>query len=571
MVERRPQLALLAFLCLHFLVWTTLPALLYPNLPLDLIEALIYGREWQLGYDKLPPLPWWLVEVVHRLIGRDAAYYALAQVSVIAAFALVWLTGRSMLGAAQALVAVLIVDGLHYFQYTAAKFNHDVIQLPLWALAGYSFHTAIRRGHLGLWLLLGLAIGSALWAKYFVVVLAIPMVLFLLLDRNARPALATPGPWLALAVALLVMAPHLVWLVNNEFLPFTYASARASPARGFFDHVLHPTVFVASQIVFMIPSLAIAALLIWPRPQSRARFAADAFDRRIVALLAFGPAATTTALSAVSGRGTIAMWGYPLWLFLGIWLVLKAKTALDHARFARILATWGAVFAIFAVAFIANYSALPLFDHRYRAVFYPGDRVADEIARGFRAATGRPLAYVIGSMWDAGNVAHYAGEQPRVLIDGNPRRAPWIDIGDLRSKGAAVVWTAGDPTVIPAALGAMAGDAQVQPPLQLRYRRGDGVVTVGWAILRPQPAFAGFLCDRADHGRDLGENLLDFLLAHDQRRSERDGLGIDTDDQRLVVESALHRVIGPPSHRVGARCEVDSGGEPDTAHIEHIG
>ena len=51
-----------------------------------------------------------------------------------------------MLGAAQALVAVLIVDGLQYFQYTAAKFNHDVIQLPLWALAGYSFHAAIRRG-----------------------------------------------------------------------------------------------------------------------------------------------------------------------------------------------------------------------------------------------------------------------------------------------------------------------------------------------------------------------------------------------------------------------------------------
>jgi len=54
-------------------------ALLYANLPLDLIEALTYGREWQLGYDKLPPLPWWLVEIMHRAFGADAAYYALAQ------------------------------------------------------------------------------------------------------------------------------------------------------------------------------------------------------------------------------------------------------------------------------------------------------------------------------------------------------------------------------------------------------------------------------------------------------------------------------------------------------------
>src|SRR5436190_6775076 len=110
-IERRPDLFFGLFLALHFVVWTALPTLLYPNLPLDLIEALVYGREWQLGYDKLPPLPWWLVEILYRLIGHDAAYYALAQVAVIAAFAAVWLTGRSMLGAAQALVAVLIVDG----------------------------------------------------------------------------------------------------------------------------------------------------------------------------------------------------------------------------------------------------------------------------------------------------------------------------------------------------------------------------------------------------------------------------------------------------------------------------
>src|SRR6187455_3584239 len=82
-----PGPALAAILVLHAVVWTALPALLYANLPLDLIEALMYGREWQLGYDKLPPLPWWLVEVMHRLIGQDFAYYLLAQISVVAAFA----------------------------------------------------------------------------------------------------------------------------------------------------------------------------------------------------------------------------------------------------------------------------------------------------------------------------------------------------------------------------------------------------------------------------------------------------------------------------------------------------
>src|SRR6478736_6725944 len=36
----------------------------------------------------------------------------------------------------------------------------------------------------------------------------------------------------------------------------------------------------------------------------------------------------------------------------------------------------------------------------------------------------------------------------------------------------------------------IAGDAQVQPPFTLPFRRGGHVLTVGWAILRPLPAFA---------------------------------------------------------------------------------
>ena len=148
-IAREPDAAFGAFLALHFVVWTALPTLLYANLPLDLIEALTYGPKWPLGSDKLPPLPWWLVEIMYRLFRADIAYYALAEVVVIIAFVLVWKTARPLVGTTGALISVLIIDGLHYFQYTAAKFNHDVIQLPFWALAGWSFHAALRRGHIG--------------------------------------------------------------------------------------------------------------------------------------------------------------------------------------------------------------------------------------------------------------------------------------------------------------------------------------------------------------------------------------------------------------------------------------
>src|ERR1700687_6186303 len=173
-LKQRPGEAFGLFVLVHAGLWTLLPATLYPNLPLDLIEALTYGREWQLGYDKLPPLPWWLVEIVYRAVGRDVGYYALAQAAVIGAFAGVWFTARSMVGPVLALLAVLIIAGLHYFQYTAAKFNHDVIQLPIWAWAGYFFHAALRRRQVVSWVMLGVMLGLALWAKYFVIMLAAP-------------------------------------------------------------------------------------------------------------------------------------------------------------------------------------------------------------------------------------------------------------------------------------------------------------------------------------------------------------------------------------------------------------
>jgi Dolichyl-phosphate-mannose-protein mannosyltransferase len=492
-IAESPGRAFGAFLCLHTALWTALPALLYPNLPLDLIEALVYGREWQLGYDKLPPLPWWLVEIAYRIAGHDFAYYLLAQVAVVASFAAVWAMARPLVGTLGALAALLIIDGLHYFNYTAAKFNHDVIQLPFWALAGFAFHRALRGGEIRHWLLLGLSIGLSLWAKYFVLVLAMPLGLFVLFDRDARKFLTTPGPYVALATALVVMAPHLVWLASNDFLPFAYAEHRALPSRGLIDHVWHPLQFAVSQLFFLIPSLLIALPLFWPRrgvSEPPVAPSADAFDRRIVSLLAFGPMTTVLALSAITGRGTVAMWGYPLWLFAGVWLVLTARRVLDDKRLGSVGLTWAVMFIGLAIAFIGNYGVLPNYDHRYRAVFFPGGNLGRELSQRYHVSTGKPLAYVIGSMWDGGNTAHYAPEQPRVLIDGAPARAPWIDLDDLKRRGAVVVWTTGDLQALPVELRTVAADAAVQQPFLLQFRRGDQVLYVGWAILLPKPSYA---------------------------------------------------------------------------------
>jgi hypothetical protein len=212
----------------------------------------------------------------------------------------------------------------------------------------------------------------------------------------------------------------------------SYAEARAAAARGALDH-LHASGRVSRRAsILSLPALLIAAPLFWPRAQNGRAERADAFDRRIVTLVG-----VRADGHFVRGRLTqrprhpVDLWGYPLWLFLGLWLVMFAPAALERTRLARLGALWAAVFAVFVAAFAADYLVLPNFDHRYRAAFFPGDLLSAAITQRFEQATGQKPAYIIGSMWDGGNVAHYSNQhpQPRVLIDGLPRRAPWIDHG----------------------------------------------------------------------------------------------------------------------------------------------
>jgi 4-amino-4-deoxy-L-arabinose transferase-like glycosyltransferase len=485
-VDQHPWRAFSGFAGIHVVVWTLAPWFLFPNLPLDLIEALIYGREWQLGYDKLPPLPWYIVEILYRLFHADIAYYLFAQLTVVAAFAFVFRLALTLTNARAALAAVLIVDGLHYFTSTSPKFNHDVIQLPFWALAGLSYTYALRTQRLVYWVVLGIALGCAFWAKYFVAMLAVPLALFIVLDRDARVSLRTAGPYVTAVVALTIAAPHIVWLVQNDFLPLHYLEARATPPRGWYDHGWRPLEFALGQAGWLVPSLAIAATLLVPRREPTT-FNVDAFSRRIVALLTFAPCALLLASSAITGGKLIGMWGYPFWLFLGLWLVLRIGPITEPARLIRLGITWAAVTAIYVIALVVYMAVDPRTRLTYRAELFPGPAVAHELAARFEKETGRPVAYVIAPMYFGGNVSHYAKAAPRTVIDGDLSRVPWIDPADLTRRGALVMWVESDPNRVPDAYRALAGDAVPRTPLQFPAIWGKWVHTIGWTIVPPKP------------------------------------------------------------------------------------
>jgi 4-amino-4-deoxy-L-arabinose transferase-like glycosyltransferase len=491
LARRQPGKVLGLILGLHLVVWTALPILVCANLQLDLVEDLALGKEWQLGYWKHPPLPWWIADLLYRLTGQLDAVYVLGPLAAVICLYGVWLLGRETVGAFAGLIAVLVLEGVHFYNFSAVKFAHDQMQLPFWAFTGLFFYRALKRGRLLDWILAGVCLAGAFWSKYAAFALAATLGLYLLLDPAARRAWRTPGPYIMAAAFLIVLAPNLWWLFEHDFLPFQYVDARAKTAVHAYQYLLFPLQWAASQLLFLSPAIELLALLwLGHAPARPARDdAGAAFDRHYVTALALGPFLITTFIAAPFGRLPVAMWGYPLWSFAPLaaltWLGLPSGTR----RLQWLAAGLIAVLIAFPVVYAAVEIFEPLLRDRAKATQFPGQVTADIITREWHDRFGTPLVYVGGGEFATNNVAVYSADRPHVMPHGDPKLAPWIDPADLHRRGAVLVWEDGAGEAQLAQWRATFSDLDVQPTLVLARQTRYPVrpARILFAFVPPRP------------------------------------------------------------------------------------
>jgi 4-amino-4-deoxy-L-arabinose transferase-like glycosyltransferase len=495
--SRRPGTVLAWVLGAHLLVWTLVPILVCPNLQLDLVEDLALGKEWQLGYWKHPPLPWWFADAFYRLTGDVRSVYLLGPLCAVLAMYFVWRLAREIVDPLPALIAVLALEGLHFFNFSVVKFAHDQMQLPFWALTGWFVYRAIKGGRLRDWALAGVFLALAFWSKYAAVVLTATLGLFLLFDPTARRAWRTPGPYLMAAAFLVVLAPHLWWLVGSNFAPLHYVDARAVTATRWYQYGLFPLNWTAGQFLFLAPALALLAIAcagpIRAEPPSDGGFA-----RRYVTALALGPFLFTTLVAAVLGRLPVAMWGYPLWCFAPLAAVMWFRPAPAPSRLTWFARAFVLLFVAWPVIYAGDEILEPILRDRAKATNFPGRAVAEAITRAWREKTDTPLVYV-GQIersspgageFAANNVTVYSPDRPHVIVHGNPALSPWIDPADLKRRGAVLVWEQGPGAPdFPDSMRALYPEAEIQPLLTLPRLtlRPVRPAVVGYAFVLPQP------------------------------------------------------------------------------------
>jgi 4-amino-4-deoxy-L-arabinose transferase-like glycosyltransferase len=495
LARSRPGTVIAWVLGLHLVVWTVLPMLVCPNLQLDLVEDLALGREWQLGYWKHPPLPWWVADLTYRATGRIEAVYLLGPLAAVACMYAVWRLAREVVSPLPALVAVLALEGIHFFNFSVVKFAHDQMQLPFWALTGWLTYRAIVDGRTRDWMLAGACLALAFWSKYAAFALAATIGLFLLVDPRARQSWRTPGPYLMGLVFLVVLGPNLWWLVQHDFQPFRYVDARAVTVARWYQYVWFPLRWTGSQVVTLLPALLLLAAFV--SVSQRPKPTPDRFARSYVTALALGPFAVTTVVAAVLGRLPIAMWGYPLWCFAPLAVVMWCSPVSERRRLAGGVLAFGLVFVAMPLTYVATEVLEPLVRDRPKATQFPGRLLAETLTRQWRERTGMPLAYVGGAEgigpgpgeFAANNVAVYSPDRPHVIVHGNPAKSAWIDMADVARRGAVLVWLPPPGQAgLPENLRATFPEAEPQPPLilpRLTLRKRQPV-TVHYAFWLPR-------------------------------------------------------------------------------------
>jgi 4-amino-4-deoxy-L-arabinose transferase-like glycosyltransferase len=151
------------------------------------------------------------------------------------------------------------------------------------------------------WLLLGALLGLAGLSKYTAIFAALAVALCLLQAHGVR-LLRSPGLWLAVLLALLMISPVLLWNAQNQWVSFKYQTEHGAGGNWQLQHVLR---FLLIQLVVFGP------LLLWGLIGVRQL---SGNDQRWMVLFFAIPFAV---LAYLSGGGTsLPHWTAPAWVAL---------------------------------------------------------------------------------------------------------------------------------------------------------------------------------------------------------------------------------------------------------------
>jgi 4-amino-4-deoxy-L-arabinose transferase-like glycosyltransferase len=443
-------------ICAYAALWLGLLLRLYPSAPLDNVEQFVWAQSLEWGYYKHPPLPTWMLALVVKVFGAKVwvSYVLGASVTLGTLYALYRFL-KPWFGLEIALLCLLANLCVSYYSSRIHYFNHNTVLTACVVGIAVCGYKALAERSLKSWIWVGAWTGCGLLSKYQVVIALAALAIVALQQRAWRDALHRKGVAVSVLVAALIIAPHVIWLVMNDFPPFRYAGQSAFNADlPWLIAIAETANWLLDQLGRVLPGLFVFGLAAWGvsrywRRIGLAQHMATPISMsklKMSWLWVFGPGTfVVMALICLFTRAMPqAQWGTAFALFVCPWFL-----AFRPWRFVQFppkpLLTYSLIgFALVQALLLYNMINMSRgnVDAVARSRFQNFEsqlavmRVREQL-RGFGLPTPQ---YLVGTSFVAGNVKLLWGSPVQVLIEGDFNKSPWVDKAQFEACGGLAMW-----------------------------------------------------------------------------------------------------------------------------------
>lgn len=417
--------------------------------PIDTAEQLTWSRYADWGYYKHPPLTTLLLIPFVRLLGvHEWVPGLLGATLTLGSFYVLWDWIRGVLGERTAWIALLLLTCVSTYAYRLHYYNHNIILLATYLLAARLYWNVVQKGRLRDWAWAGAALGLAAMTKYqAILILPALVIVTVQLGLLKRPG-ALQGLVVAALCGLLVLSPHLVWLVQHDYLPFTYVQTTSLEAGAHgWAQVLHVLNWLLNQVQRVL-SIGLLVIFLWvwgkwfkPVQAPVVTKPAPAPLAYYLAVLGWTPLVCTLLLGLFKGMHLQPHWMTP---FFPLWVASWVCQGAAMRWFAK-FAMWRIVVVYLMIQLLLAYISWGTSvkggywgGKRYNRDFQ-SQQAANRLQDLTRADFPKGIPIVLGLSNIADVISLRLPNRPAVLVEGKLLYSPWLQAGQLHEQGALLV------------------------------------------------------------------------------------------------------------------------------------
>lgn len=194
----------------------------------DEAQYWFWSLEPAFGYYSKPPLIAWIIGLSTSVCGDSEFCVRLPSPFLHTLTAIgVFLIGRQLYDTRTGALAGLVFATVPGVSLSAGIISTDVPLLLFWAFALFAFARMIETRDWWPAILLGLAFGAGLNAKYAMAWFVVCVAVYLLATPSRRFLARDPRLYAALALGTAMIVPNLLWNLQNKFATFSHTADNA--------------------------------------------------------------------------------------------------------------------------------------------------------------------------------------------------------------------------------------------------------------------------------------------------------------------------------------------------------